>query len=672
MPQAIKKRKPNDKDTRFYSTIVTKSPRTESDGRRTFKGVASTPTVDMAGDIVEPKGAKFTLPIPLLKHHDHEHQVGWVTKAKVTKRGIEFEAEIPAEVGDELRQRVDLAWQEIEAGFLRGVSIGARVNDYEPIERGIRVTEWDWYELSLVTIGMNPDAVRRAFKSLHRKPVAATGLKRLARASAAGDSAFPKPLKKETKKMAFNAAKQIAEKLARREELVEEQEGLLEKQANDNEIDLDEDEQARYDEIEVEIDAIDKTVERLNSYELKRAPNLGANAKNDNGKTDSDNRRAAARPGRVRRNLPAHREFTRTAMCLAKARGSMNGAAEIARRHYPDDGRMIKILESGHALEDLAKAAVAAGDTTTDAYAEELVNYRDITSAFIDNLRVMPLIDQFGANGVPDLTRVPFNARVPKQTDGFAGGWAGEKAPAAVSAAAFDQVTLDHHSCYGLAVISQQLLRFGDPSAEAKIEMDISKAVTNAVDTTFVDPAAAAVAGVSPASITESVVGTGSAGATAANFRTDWRVLMDAFFAANNGAARFVAIMQHKTANEIAMLQSALDDPLFGNMSFMGGVLYGVPVIVSDAVTAGDIILIDASSILIADDRAVSIDISDQATVTMDDVPSADVTAAVGAAQSVQSLWQNGLVGIKASRMVTWVVGRTTAVQRITGAAYAN
>jgi hypothetical protein len=48
---------------RAHSLLTIKSF-DESSGE--FEGIASTPSTDRMGDIVEPKGAKFTLPMPLL------------------------------------------------------------------------------------------------------------------------------------------------------------------------------------------------------------------------------------------------------------------------------------------------------------------------------------------------------------------------------------------------------------------------------------------------------------------------------------------------------------------------------------------------------------------------------------------------------------------------------
>ncbi len=135
-----------------WSTLEIKSI---DDSKRIIRGVASTPSLDRAGDIVEPKGARFTLPIPLLSQHDHSSPIGMVTSAQITDKGIEIVAEIPKDSG---LGYVDKAWMQIKSGLVRGLSIGFKGTKATPIKGGIKYTEWSWLELSAVTIPCNSEA----------------------------------------------------------------------------------------------------------------------------------------------------------------------------------------------------------------------------------------------------------------------------------------------------------------------------------------------------------------------------------------------------------------------------------------------------------------------------------------------------------------------------------
>jgi hypothetical protein len=92
--------------------------------KRTFHGVATTPSPDRVQDVVEPKGAVFRLPIPLLWQHDNKDPIGWVQKATVGDAGILVEGEIAnvQEEGD-LKRRLLSAWQSIKSGQPAGSRI---------------------------------------------------------------------------------------------------------------------------------------------------------------------------------------------------------------------------------------------------------------------------------------------------------------------------------------------------------------------------------------------------------------------------------------------------------------------------------------------------------------------------------------------------------------------
>ena len=139
--------------------------------RRLITGLASTPTPDRRGDILEPLGATFTNPLPLLLHHDRERPVGRVTLT-ATPAGIAFEATLPdiAEPGA-VRDRVNEAWHSIKAGLIPGVSIGFR-----PLADGVKalasgglhLLKTEICELSLVTVPANVETTIQTIKSFER------------------------------------------------------------------------------------------------------------------------------------------------------------------------------------------------------------------------------------------------------------------------------------------------------------------------------------------------------------------------------------------------------------------------------------------------------------------------------------------------------------------------
>src|ERR1044072_2923535 len=142
---------------RAYSLLDIKSV---DEDKRIIEGIASTPTPDRMGDIVDPVGAKFKLPIKLLGQHDKTQPIGEVFFAKATKNGIPFKARIASldEPGT-LKNRLDEAWQSIKLGLVRAVSIGFRDLEHAIMDDGnYRFLSWEWLELSAVTSPANADA----------------------------------------------------------------------------------------------------------------------------------------------------------------------------------------------------------------------------------------------------------------------------------------------------------------------------------------------------------------------------------------------------------------------------------------------------------------------------------------------------------------------------------
>lgn len=131
-------------------------------------GIASTPTPDRVDDIVLPEGAKYRLPIPLLWQHNSGDPIGEVTAANVTKDGIDIVAKVALGVTDE----IDRYWKLMKSGLVRGLSIGFRGLKVAQIENswGVEFQEWEWLELSAVTIPANSEATIATVKDFAARP----------------------------------------------------------------------------------------------------------------------------------------------------------------------------------------------------------------------------------------------------------------------------------------------------------------------------------------------------------------------------------------------------------------------------------------------------------------------------------------------------------------------
>ncbi len=155
---------------RAFSQLQIRSIREDE---RLIEGWATTPQPDRMDDVVEPRGALFKLPIPLLLDHNHAEAVGEVESAEVTAQGIRFIARVKkiSEPGA-AKDLVDRGWSLIKNGLRRSVSIGFRPLKQERIEGGgYRFTSWEWLELSAVSVPAQPGATITGVKAYRRPGV---------------------------------------------------------------------------------------------------------------------------------------------------------------------------------------------------------------------------------------------------------------------------------------------------------------------------------------------------------------------------------------------------------------------------------------------------------------------------------------------------------------------
>lgn len=161
---------------RAFSLLRVKSANDEA---REITGIATSPTIDRVGDVVEPLGMKYKVPMPLLLNHDHAQPVGQAFFQRATNDGIPFRAKLP--MIDEpgvVKDRVDEAWHSLKHKLIGAVSVGFRVlpNGIEPLENGgLRFTRTECLELSICAIPANPDAVITGVKSIDTQLRAAYG-----------------------------------------------------------------------------------------------------------------------------------------------------------------------------------------------------------------------------------------------------------------------------------------------------------------------------------------------------------------------------------------------------------------------------------------------------------------------------------------------------------------
>lgn len=626
--------------------------------KRIIRGVASTPGTDRVGDIVEPEGAVFKLPIPLLWQHQHNSPIGFVTEAKVTKKGIEIVAELVSVTSpSQLAARLEEAWQSIITGLVRGLSIGFSPLEYAYMDNGgVRYSKWGWNELSTVTVPCNAEANITAIKSLSEQQ-AALGNKaaRVVTMSKSTGASVSKTLTtKPPEGRNMNIQEQLDGYKATLEQKTQDLQAIMAKSATDGRT-LDAAEAEAYDTLESEIEATKTHIGRLEKMLTMNVAKATPVDNTPNAKAVAANR-AGALPAVAKKhnNLAPGQEFAQYVMCLGAAKGDLHTAKSIAESRFPTSERIHNTL----------KAAVAAGTTTDATWALPLVEYNQFAGDFVEYLRPQTIIGRFGQNGIPALRSVPFNIHIRGQTSGGEGYWVGQGAPKPLTKMDFNDVYLGYSKVANIAVLTEELVRFSNPSAELLVRDSLAAALIARLDTDFIDPAKAAVANVSPASITNGVAAVTSSGNDATSIRADIRAVMAQFITANITPTTGVWIMSATTALALSLMYNALGQREFPDIEMTGGRFQGLPVIVSEYVPSDSsgsyVILANASDIWLADDGNVVVDVSREASLQMLDNPTNN--SATGTATSMVSMFQTNSVAIRAERWINWQRRRLAAV----------
>lgn len=657
---------------RAYSLVEIKGL---GDDRRTFTGMATSPKPDRMGDTIDPFGCKFAKSMPLLMYHNSRLPVGEVRFGKATAAGIPFEAEISqVDRAGVVQDRINEAIDSLSAKppLIRAVSIGFRALDdpqWDKESGGYHFGSIEVLELSMVVIPANADATIDTVKSFDKGlPAPGSAASRRVKLLP-GASGQPAP-KKRTDMARKSIADQIAQWEATRKTKTDEMDALLAKGADSGEA-MDDADAETHATLEDEVETIDRQLKALRSAEKRQKEDATRAAGTDTGEA-ARSRAGADRPHSgivmVERKLPPGTRFARYAMAIAASKGVRSDALDYIKQYFPDDSGLL----------DFTKTAVG-GATTANGQAP-LLQYTDILSEFIEYLRPLTILGKFGqpipgAQGnYPSLTLVPFNVRVGTQTAGGTGAWVGEGKPKPLTKGTFSTATLDFAKLAAISVLTKEEVRFPSINSQQKVRNDLVAALIAKADSDLVDPANLGTASVKPAAITANLVGATPSGTTAAAFGADLKSLIGGMLSSNLQVQSLVLLMSQQQALALSLMRTSLGIRYYPDITMYGGYVEGIPVIVSEAITAvgspatGMIVALNAKDLFLADDGVVNIDVSDQASLEMSDAPAQDGTTGGGA--SMVSLFQTNMIALRAEREINWKLMRSASCAYIATPAY--
>lgn len=136
------------------------------DGSVSIRGMASTPDIDRAGDIIDPKAwdkgglQNFKANPVILFNHNYDNPIGKATEVVTSDKGLEIAVTIS-------KAAANGVCALIKDGILSAFSVGFRVKDADYIEEtnGILIKEAELFEVSVVSVPCNQAATFSLAKS---------------------------------------------------------------------------------------------------------------------------------------------------------------------------------------------------------------------------------------------------------------------------------------------------------------------------------------------------------------------------------------------------------------------------------------------------------------------------------------------------------------------------
>jgi hypothetical protein len=328
-------------------------------------------------------------------------------------------------------------------------------------------------------------------------------------------------------------------------------------------------------------------------------------------------------------------EFVAIARHLVIARGDLNLARRLAEARGTD--RVKAILKSG----------VAAGGTAIGMWGAELAQYSSIVSAFAESLSSFGAFDAM----LPSMRRVPMRARVSVSTVGASGMTVGESQVTPISSLTLGAHTLAVQKSLAIIIVTEELLKIGDPNANALFADELRNAVAVEVDRQFLSL------------ITANISPTASNGGTSTGILQDLAGLAAAITTDN--ASKLFIIVESATAKSWAFKTTSQGELLFPGMTPNGGTISGVPVIVSGGTPTNSIVMVDAHQVAAASD-AIELSASNAALLEFQTSPSSPPSGG----QILQSLWQQNETALRALRYFGAELLRTTACAIVNNVSY--
>jgi hypothetical protein len=198
------------------------------------------------------------------------------------------------------------------------------------------------------------------------------------------------------------------------------------------------------------------------------------------------------------------------------------------------------------------KANVTPGTTTDTGFAASLAATRPLETSVAEWSRPASLVGKLLTVGARE---VPLNTSLPVQLAGGGGTyrWQSQAGPSSVGQLSFSTATIPPAAAGGLLAVTEELLKLSTPASVTFLRDELKTGLNFFLDQQLTDPAVAAVAGVSPASITNAGFSFGSAGTSSGNVLTDFKAGVAQHTTMNLNARSIVLLTSPRIAVALAV-----------------------------------------------------------------------------------------------------------------------
>ena len=604
--------------------------------------VLSDATVDSYGDVVEPKGWELgnflKNPIALFGHSS-AFPIGKWESVRVEGGKLVGRLSLAARGTS---ARIDELISLVEQGILRAVSVGFLPIKSDPIDPARpfgpqRYTKQELREVSLVSVPANPAALALA-KSLNLSNEImdlAFGEQAETRQRAMqtrGGNAVS-PVTHERKTVMKTLSQRIEDA---QNDLTAKRDKLAELNGADD-LDLDAIE-ALNDQIEIS----ERTVKALKASESKIG--LGA--------------MAPGAPAVARRPLGYPQKDVKGVDLIVRGI-VVRGVSHFAGK--PIDKVLDERYPGHEATAIIAKADQTVGTTGVAGWASEIVQtgYAEFLQALI-GYSVYPALRDRGIG-------LSFDGQgtvsIPSRTAGGAGGgFVAEGSPIRVGRITTAATTMTAKKMGVIVPFTRELAKRSTPAIEALVRQAILEDTGAILDAALLDATAADTA--RPAGLLNGVsaAASGYGGGDFAAVVADFKTLLAPFYTAN-AADNITVIMNPAQGLALSMMPGPGD----GRFGWAEPLMNRLTIIESTRATSGRLIALRNSDFATAIGDAPEFDISEQATVHMEDTTPLEIVSGTGptTADPVRSFFQTATIGVRMLMDVSWKMRRTGMVQWI-------